>query len=146
MPLLRSLRILLVEDDDDSRATMARLLELDGHTVHSAACVAEALAWAQQAHHDLLLSDLGLPDGSGLDLMQKLATVDPNLRGVALSGYGMKDDVRASLAAGFTAHLVKPVNPRELALTIERVAPSQREDCLSRGRDPRARAPEGSGR
>ena len=67
------------------------------------------------------LSDLGLPDGSGLDLMRELAGRTA-LRGIALSGYGMEEDVRQSLEAGFAKHLTKPVNLQALQAALREVA------------------------
>jgi CheY-like chemotaxis protein len=69
---------------------------------------------------DVVISDLGLPDGSGLDLMRVLKT-KYNLRGIALSGYGMEEDHRRSLEVGFAAHLTKPVDYRKLQATIAQV-------------------------
>jgi len=116
----RSLRILLVEDDADSRSMLARLLELDGHSVETAESAAAAFALAGNESFDLLVSDLGLPDESGLELMRRLRLASVDLPGIALSGYGMQDDIDNSRNAGFVAHLVKPVNPHELTLAIQR--------------------------
>jgi PAS domain S-box-containing protein len=101
-------RLLLVEDDPDTSFAMHRLLCSWGYEVEVAATCAEALRWVEDEKFDLLISDLGLPDGSGVELMQKIRAQHP-LRGIALSGFGMKEDQRVSLAAGFSAHLVKPV-------------------------------------
>jgi CheY-like chemotaxis protein len=70
---------------------------------------------------DLLISDVGLPDGNGLDLMRE-AGREQAMRGIALSGYGSEDDVRRSLAAGFTTHLTKPVPISRLRRAIAEVA------------------------
>ncbi len=107
------LRLLLVEDHEATMMVLSKLLRGSGHRVIEATDVAHALEAA--AHHpfDLVISDLGLPDGTGTELMQKLrATYD--LRGIALSGYGMDEDVSRSLAAGFTMHLTKPVDYEQL--------------------------------
>ncbi|MDB6113866.1 MAG: hypothetical protein JWQ62_811, partial [Lacunisphaera sp.] len=103
------LRLLLVEDHASTRHALKRLLERDGHTVVAAASVEEALQ-AASAHQafDLVVSDLGLPDGSGLELMEKLRA-QFGLRGVALTGYGSESDVGKSRQAGFISHLTKPV-------------------------------------
>jgi CheY-like chemotaxis protein len=107
------LRLLLVEDHAASLRALTRMLQDDGHTVIAAASEREALAAAVVNTFDLVLSDLGLPDGSGLELMEKLRTTY-GLRGVALSGYGMEEDILRSRAAGFAVHLVKPVAIDEL--------------------------------
>jgi CheY-like chemotaxis protein len=71
-------------------------------------------------HFDLLISDLGLPDGNGRDLMRQ-AKKKNSILGIALSGYGMESDVRASMEAGFAEHLTKPVNIVQLQEAIRRV-------------------------
>ena len=83
--------------------------------------LASALKAAETDHFDLLISDLGLPDGSGLDLMRQLSVQNP-MKSIALSGYGQEEDVRKSREAGFTEHLTKPVDLRVLRETIERLA------------------------
>ena len=119
----RPLRILLVEDHEDTAEAMADLLRLIGHEVTVAGSVAAALAAAGDGHGrlDLVVSDLGLPDGSGQDLMRELARLY-GLRGIALSGYGMEDDVRRSHEAGFLHHLTKPVDLQMLKAAIRQVA------------------------
>jgi CheY-like chemotaxis protein/two-component sensor histidine kinase len=114
-----SLSILLVEDHADTAEAMAELLRDSGHRVAVAGSIAQALAAA--ANHsggfDLVVSDLGLPDGSGLELMRELSA-RYGFRGIALSGYGMEEDVRQSLEAGFQTHLTKPVNVQALRAAI----------------------------
>jgi CheY-like chemotaxis protein len=99
---------------------MARLFTRLGYDVKSAGDVATALALARHHQFDLVISDLGLPDGSGLDLMRHLRDRH-GLRGIALSGFGMEEDLAQSKAAGFTEHLVKPISFDKLELTIHRV-------------------------
>jgi CheY-like chemotaxis protein len=101
-------RILLVEDHADTRIVMARLLTSIGCQVTTAGCVSEALAAAETGTFDLLISDIGLPDGTGLDVMRSLKSrID---RGIALSGFGQEEDLRRSIEAGFEMHLIKPIN------------------------------------
>jgi two-component system, chemotaxis family, CheB/CheR fusion protein len=121
----RPLHILLVEDHADTAEAMADLLRLIGHQVTVAGSVAAALAAAGDDHGriDLVLSDLGLPDGSGQDLMRELTRLY-GLRGIALSGYGMEDDVRRSREAGFLRHLTKPIDLQMLTAAIRQVAGS----------------------
>jgi CheY-like chemotaxis protein len=107
-------RILLVEDHNHTRATLARLLAQRGHEVATAQNIEEALIRAQTFAFDLVLSDLGLPDGSGHDLIGELRQIRPGCRGIALSGYGMESDAQRSLDAGFDAHLTKPVDIQAL--------------------------------
>jgi PAS domain S-box-containing protein len=118
-----ALRILLVEDHADTAEAMADLLREMGHQVTVAGSVAAGLAAA--ASHagriDLVLSDLGLPDGTGLDLMSELHGLY-GVKGIALSGYGMEEDVRKSLEAGFDRHLTKPINLQALQTAIQDAA------------------------
>ena len=118
------LRILLVEDHADTAGALADLLEARGYRVVVAATYGDALAAAERAGPgglDLVLSDLGLPDGTGQDLMRELARRYA-LRGIALSGYGMEEDIRKSREAGFDRHLTKPVNLQTLEAAIQTVA------------------------
>ncbi|HEX6902262.1 MAG TPA: PAS domain S-box protein [Thermoanaerobaculia bacterium] len=130
------LRILLVEDHPDTAEAMADLLRLIGHEVTVAGSVGGALAAAETAMNgerregeggiDLVVSDLGLPDGSGQDLMRELVR-RWRLRGIALSGYGMEEDVRRSHEAGFSRHLTKPVDLAALREAIRQVAGGVRD-------------------
>jgi CheY-like chemotaxis protein len=120
---LKPCRILLVEDHADTAEMMQRLLARRGYVVTVATTVAEARSAAQTQTFDLLLCDIGLPDGSGLDLMRELSRT-ARLPGIALSGYGMPDDTDKSLDAGFLEHLTKPVAVDRLWATIDRVLAS----------------------
>ncbi|HEV2854150.1 MAG TPA: ATP-binding protein [Thermoanaerobaculia bacterium] len=117
--------ILLVEDHADTADALAELLRLAGHRVIVAGTIEQALARAQEAQEDggidLVISDLGLPDGSGLDLMPRLRSLY-GLKGIALSGYGMDEDLQRSREAGFELHLTKPVSPQRLTEAISRVS------------------------
>ena len=102
-------RVLLVEDHIDTRDVMARLLQGLGCSVQVAGSVREAIALGASGNFDVLLCDLGLPDGSGLDVMRQLRATT-RIRGMALSGFGQENDVERSLAAGFEKHITKPIN------------------------------------
>ncbi len=115
------LRVLVVDDHAATRETVALLLKRRGHSVRVAASVREALALLAQDPVDLVLSDLGLPDGRGDDLMRSLRKLHPDVLGVALSGYGLESDVQASLEAGFCLHLTKPVALEDLMRALQRV-------------------------
>jgi PAS domain S-box-containing protein len=108
----RRLRILLVEDHDDTRASLARLLGRR-HTVRDVPSVEAALQTADRESFDLVISDIGLPDGSGLELMRALRD-RYGLKGICLSGFGMEDDIARSAEAGFDHHLTKPIDLRKL--------------------------------
>jgi PAS domain S-box-containing protein len=114
------LRILLVEDDPDTRETLQELLRASDCEVEAAESLARALRELEAGRFDLVITDIGLPDGSGLDLLSKAKTHGP-VRGIALSGYGMPDDLRRSKAAGFSAHLTKPVSLEKLLAAIRDV-------------------------
>jgi CheY-like chemotaxis protein/two-component sensor histidine kinase len=109
--------LLLVEDHRDSAEALELGLSSVGYKVIVADSVRAALA-RTDGEFDVLVSDLSLPDGSGLDLIRALLLRSPVI-GIALSGFGSAHDVEASLAAGFQRHLVKPVDLRVLVDTIE---------------------------
>jgi CheY-like chemotaxis protein len=113
-------RVLLVEDHAPTQRSMAALLKQRGFTVEVAGTVEEARQRAGEMAFDLLISDLGLPDGSGHSLMAELKQNHPDLAGIAISGYGMDADVAASRAAGFTEHLVKPTGVTALERAMQR--------------------------
>jgi len=112
-------RVLLVEDHADTATVTAALLESFGHHVTTAGCVRDALDECERQAFDLIVSDLGLPDGSGFELLRSLSTKRP-IRAIALSGYGMESDVRKSLEAGFTEHLTKPISADLLETAVSR--------------------------
>lgn len=114
------LRILLVDDHPDTCAALERLLQLRGHSVAAAHTMRAALEVAGGSSFDLLISDVGLPDGNGMDLIRYLRIKQP-IRGIAISGFGMDSDIRKSLEAGFSEHLVKPVKLEKLEAAIARV-------------------------
>ena len=125
---LRTLKLLLVEDHPDTAKVMARLLRSLGHEVTTAHTVTAALDVAQNQQFDLVLSDLGLPDGSGLELMRELGQKH-GLRGVAISGYGMDEDLAQSERAGFIAHLTKPVNFQQVQAVLNQFAATNGSRC-----------------
>lgn len=116
----RPVRILLVEDHEDTLKVMAQLLKSGGHTIRTAASVQAALEIADAETFDLLISDIGLPDGSGLELIGKMKAKQP-IRGIALSGFGMDEDLNRSKEAGFDVHLTKPVNLDVLEAAISKL-------------------------
>ena len=118
-PSQRSLRLLLVEDNKDTLNYLYQMLTQGGHRVRTADRLSAALDAAAAGEFDLVLSDIELPDGSGLDLMRSFA--GRGVLGIAMSGYGSEDDVNQSRAAGFTEHLIKPLDHRQIEETIRRV-------------------------
>src|SRR4029079_10082812 len=105
----RQIRVALVEDHRDTARVMSKLLRGNGYAVDCASSVTEAMALLKSGRYDILVSDIGLPDGSGLDLMRQAQVMHP-LSGIALSGFGMEHDIRRSKEAGFAEHLTKPLN------------------------------------
>jgi signal transduction histidine kinase/ActR/RegA family two-component response regulator len=124
---IESADILLVEDHADSAEVIRRMLEKEGYRVTHAPDVASAQKLAQRRRFQLLISDLGLPDGNGLELMRELRN-SHRLQGIALSGYGMESDVTAAKEAGFTEHLTKPVDWERLRQTVEHLLASRGGD------------------
>ncbi|HWM26452.1 MAG TPA: ATP-binding protein [Chthoniobacterales bacterium] len=118
-------RILLVEDHKDTARVLGRILQNAGFEVSHADTLARARELAAGRRFDLVISDLGLPDGSGLDLMRGLRETQ-GLSGIALSGFGTDDDVAASTAAGFAEHVTKPVDWERLRNAIERLTPRKK--------------------
>ena len=117
---IRGVRILLVEDHVPTRLAVERLLARRNHKVTTAATFSEARELAQRQPFDLVISDIGLPDASGHDLMIELRDRF-QLRGIALTGYGTENDIEKGQSAGFVAHLTKPVNVKALDATLSAV-------------------------
>ncbi|MFN2475968.1 MAG: response regulator [Chthoniobacterales bacterium] len=115
------LHLLLVEDHQSTLDVVARLLTRAGHQVVTARTLSDALSAAKSRLFDVVISDLGLPDGTGDELM-KILRARYGLRGIALSGYGADDDVRRSRQAGFVAHLTKPVDFQHLERALAKVS------------------------
>lgn len=113
----RPLRLLLVDDHASTLQALSHLLQRDGHHVTTATTAAEAREAAAKDKFDFVISDLGLPDCNGIELMAELRA-SHGLRGVALTGYGMENDLVRSREAGFIHHLVKPVSIAELRRII----------------------------
>ncbi len=115
--------ILLIEDHQDTARVLRRILAKLGYVVEHADTISAARSLAAARHFDLVMSDVGLPDGSGLELMRHLSSTY-GLRGIALSGFGTDEDLAASRAAGFSEHLTKPIDLERLQDAISRLATS----------------------
>ncbi|MEY2489653.1 MAG: two-component system, chemotaxis family, CheB/CheR fusion protein [Verrucomicrobiota bacterium] len=118
--IARNLRLLLVDDHADTRRILSRLLGRCGHEVSSADCGQSALKLMETERFDALISDIGLPDSSGYELVREAKRRQP-MQGIALSGFGMEEDVRRSLEAGFDYHLTKPVEFQELRALLQKI-------------------------
>ena len=127
-----ALRILVVEDGDDAREMLILTLQVMGHTALGARDGGEALAAAASGGHDAIIVDIGLPDMDGRKLGSQLRKKVPaSVAVLALSGYGQEEDRRSSLAAGFDAHLVKPIDPQELLRALHSVVEQRRTTVAS---------------
>ncbi|MGB8354857.1 MAG: PAS domain S-box protein [Chthoniobacteraceae bacterium] len=118
-----SLKLLLVEDHESTLRVLSRLLMREGHHVAAVTTIAAALAVAETEPFDLVISDLGLPDGTGTELMGRLRA-SHGLKGIALSGYGMEEDLERSREAGFITHLTKPVDFQQLQRVLDEFSQS----------------------
>ncbi|HEU0274920.1 MAG TPA: CHASE3 domain-containing protein [Candidatus Udaeobacter sp.] len=112
--------LLLVEDHLDSARALAGLLKKRGYKVESVPTVAKAMEAVARDNFDLLVCDLGLPDASGIDLITEIrkTKITP---AIALTGFGMQQDIERARQAGFDSHLTKPVNLQKLEATIRRL-------------------------
>jgi PAS domain S-box-containing protein len=117
----RKLHLLVVDDHADTRGVLSRLLIKCGHEVVTADCAPKALEILDRDKFDALISDIGLPETSGYELVRQAKQRRP-IKGIALSGLGMEEDVRRSLEAGFDHHLTKPINFQELQSVLDRVS------------------------
>lgn len=120
-------RILLVDDNDDAAQTLRLVLEMDGHELRTASDGPSALALLQTWQPDVVLLDIGLPGMSGYEVARRIGRQPwrAGVRLIALTGYGQADDRQRSAEVGFDAHLVKPVDLRELARLLALPLPPQ---------------------
>jgi two-component system CheB/CheR fusion protein len=115
------MRIFVVENHDDTRFLLQLLLEQLGHTVLTATTMVDALAAIPGSGTDVLISDIGLPDGNGWDLMKRLGDARPRYA-IAMSGFGQISDRQHSLLVGYRHHLLKPVEPNRLEALLDEAA------------------------
>ena len=111
---------MVVENHEDTLQAMKMYLELEGHTADTARTMKEALAAAIEHSFDLVITDIGLPDGDGWELMRQLRE-RVSVRAIAMSGYGWKEDLEKSRAAGFMAHLLKPLKITDLEAVLRKI-------------------------
>jgi CheY-like chemotaxis protein len=114
---IQGISILLVEDHEDSAEVMSRLLREKGYAVQTCPTVVEALKLAREEEFNLVLSDIGLPDGTGIDLIRQIRQ-HSSIPAIALTGFGMDQDIDRYKEAGFDAHITKPVNFQKLEMII----------------------------
>jgi CheY-like chemotaxis protein len=116
----RKITILLVDDHRDTNALMRSMLTRRGYEVLVAEDARTALELARAHTFDLLVSDLGLPDASGIELMAQLKKLRP-IVGIAITGFGREEDVKRCKEVGFVEHMTKPINIPKLEETIKRL-------------------------
>ncbi|HSH40386.1 MAG TPA: response regulator, partial [Chthoniobacterales bacterium] len=118
-----SSRILLVEDHEDTLVLLSRLLARCGYKVTTASSVTAAIKQLEESRFDIVVSDIGLPDGSGCDIIARgrSESASPGLKGIAISGFGSEEDIRLSKASGFLYHLTKPIDFQQLQAVLDEV-------------------------
>ncbi len=119
----KTLSILLVEDHADTALAIESFLEMMGHSVRTACSVETAVRNVVEHRFDLIISDVGLPDGNGVSLMHGIRPFC-DTPAIALTGYSGEDDVARCKRAGFNLHLMNPVGPLALQEAIESVWPA----------------------
>lgn len=119
---LRGLRVLTVDDEPDAREIVAAVLASCGSIVGTAATVPEALLAFERQRPDVILSDIGMADADGYELIRRVRALPRNEGGATpaacLTGYASADDRRRALLAGFTMHVAKPIDPSELVAVV----------------------------
>ena len=128
------LKFFVVENHEDTLDAIKMFLEAQGHSVETAPDMKSALKLATQTKFDVLISDIGLPDGDGWELIKKLREKIPGLQAIAMSGYGMRADLDKSKAAGFAAHIIKPFGPAELDQALQKVLAQKETPTKSHAR------------
>ena len=122
LPRLDGVKVLVVDDEASSREIIAAVLAQCGATVTAVSSAAEALLELERMLPDVLVSDIGMPDENGYELMRKVrrlrADQGGNIPAIALTAYAKAEDRLRALAAGFQTHVAKPVEPAELALVV----------------------------
>jgi PAS domain S-box-containing protein len=118
------LRILLVEDHHDTAETLRRLLVRRKYHVKAASSVGAAIEASRDYAFDVLVTDIGLPDGNGVELFQQLKQIKEHqaVYAIALSGYGMDEDISRSISAGFAHHITKPVEFAQLHRCLKEIS------------------------
>ena len=123
---LTGLKVLVVDDQADARDLIQRVLQDCGADVITAASAAIALALIETQRPDVLVSDIGMPDADGFELLRQVRALGPQRGGrlpaIALTAFARSEDRIHALRAGFVVHVAKPVDPTELVATVASVA------------------------
>lgn len=116
------LKILLVENHEDTLVYLAKYMRRKGHDVTASRNMKQAIESISAQPVHVLISDIGLPDGDGWELMREVQKINPPPYGIAMSGFGMRSDREKSLEAGYKHHLIKPFMPEELDVLLNEAA------------------------
>jgi CheY-like chemotaxis protein len=117
------LQILVIEDHESTNQVLVRMLNKAGHEVSSAKNGETALKALQFARFDLAISDIGLPDTNGWDLLKKLRAAQPNIKAIALTGYGYPNDMKRSTQVGYDMHITKPPEWASIDAALKSIFP-----------------------
>jgi two-component system CheB/CheR fusion protein len=120
----RPLRIFVVENHEDTLVALTHYLISSGYAVCSAQTMEDALNILPTVQFDVLISDIGLPDGDGWELLRR-ARLKPRVYTIAMSGFGQKSDRAKSEAAGYRKHLIKPFEPDDLDTALAQAVASR---------------------
>jgi DNA-binding response OmpR family regulator len=130
--------ILLVEDHVATGGALVKLLERRGFQLTLATTANDALLKARRSNFDLLISDLGLPDMHGWDLLARIREFKPGVPAIAISGFGREAELKRSATAGFDVHLTKPTRMSDVEAAIQKLFPESAPASRPNGEDPRA--------
>jgi CheY-like chemotaxis protein len=128
---LSGVRVLVVDDDANTRDVLVELLDEAGAVIEQAESAANGLAVLQRFRPQLLISDIGMPGEDGYSLMRRVRALDlgAHIPSIALTAYASEEDRTKALAAGFTAHVSKPVDPYDLLISIAELLANARRDA-----------------
>jgi CheY-like chemotaxis protein len=129
-------RILIVDDLEDSADSLAMLLRMSGHEVHTAYDGEEAVTAAEKLRPEVVLLDIGMPKLNGYDACRRIREKPwgKSILLIAVTGWGQEDDRRRTVESGFNHHLVKPVNPRDLMKVLAQLQATAEQGCVAAGR------------
>ena len=123
--------VLLVDDKATDREVVRAILEDSGYQVREACSGAEAIALASERHHGLILMDIKMPGMDGLETLEQIRRIDPQVKAIFVSGYTLEPPVLQGLRAGAYAAVVKPVDPDELLELIKSITATPAAECLA---------------
>ena len=125
MPSLNGVRVMVVDDEQDARTLLRRLLEGLQAEVVTAGSAAEAIGLFTNQRPHVLVTDIGMPEEDGYELLRKVRAMEdgqPTTPAIALTAFARSEDRKRALMSGFQMHVAKPVDPVELTLVIASLA------------------------